>query len=123
MSVSGGQWDDRVSVAERVVGEFLEMIGRGPRLGACLLPEVATDARPPALAFLQSELRGESTLTPWSNVRGKFTSGGLSGEYHIALGHFMFSSPVPSATAARIVERIEWSDRPDALRDMEGAEA
>jgi truncated hemoglobin YjbI len=101
------------ALVESVVGDFIVRV-RGDRILAPLHePQRLEELRRLSFEFLVAELRGQSTLTPWTNVRAVLFGLGLGDpEYRATLSHFtvaLFCSRLTPALAARLAARIEWS--------------
>jgi truncated hemoglobin YjbI len=109
------------AVVEGVVGSFITRVRADGSLAPLIGQKQLEELRSLSSKFLLAELRGHSTLTPWTEIRAVLFGLGLRDpEYRAVLSHFtvaLFSSTLTPALAARLAARIEWSADEDGRRD------
>jgi truncated hemoglobin YjbI len=111
--VSTSERSNDDAVVERVVADFITRVRADHMLAPLLEASRLEELRQLSSEFLVAELRGQSTLTPWTNVSAALLGLGLGDpEYRATLSHFivaLFSSNLAPTLAARLAARIEWS--------------
>jgi hypothetical protein len=122
MMGSNHERPDANALVESIVGDFIVRV-RGDRILAPLLePKRLEELRRLSSEFLMAELRGQSTLAPWTNIRTMLFGLGLGDpEYRATLSHLtvsLFSSRLTPVLAARLAARIEWSAHEDVPRGV-----
>lgn len=117
---------DDGAMVEGVVDNFITRVRADRILAPLIEPLQLEELRRLSSEFLLAELRGQSTLTPWTNIRTVLFGLGFGDpEYRAALSHFtvaLFSSALTPALAARLAARVEWSadkdGRPEVRRGV-----